>query len=422
MHCRPTPESVMAETRPLVGIDVGSSAVSVVVAVPEGDKLALIGCGHRRHDGARKGIISNLAEVSEAVQVAAEEAEVMASIPVEQAAVGIGGTPIKGDRATGSVQVTGRDHTVTLSDQRRALDACSRYSIPSDFRVLEIIPCGYSLDGQGGVEQPNGMPGSRLDAFAYVLFTNTTHADTVVQAVNHASVAVRQLHYEPLAAAEAVLTRDERDLGCLLIDVGYATSEWILIAESVVLASGAVPAGGRHFTSDLAAMLKTTTAAAEQVKRDIGASMDRQGLEHQAVEVPALGGGGNQIHPALFASEVLHERARDLFIGVHRILVAERLDRVPRAGIVLTGGGACLDGMEEVAESIFGHRVRVGAPINLTGIVEPVSGPEWAVACGLVWLQHRRRQTVVAAHEDRSGVFAWLRNALGEFFEIGGGT
>jgi len=352
---------------------------------------------------------------------AAEEAEAMASMPVEGSQVGIGGIPIQGVPSTASVPVTGRDHTVTPDDLQRALAACAQVSIPDDYRVLDIIPCGYALDGQPGMAHPVGMPGTRLDASAYVLYANKTHAETVEQAINHAAVAIRQMIYEPVAAAEAVLTIDERELGCLLLDVGYATTEWVLFAEGVVALSGALPVGGRHFTADLAAMLKTTTAAAERVKQRVGAALERDGLENEAFEVPTLGGDGNQVHSAAFAAEVLHERARDLFIGVHKVLVRQGLDRVPRAGVVLTGGGSRLEGLEEVAETIFGHRVRPGTPRSLAGLVEPVSGPEWAVACGLIRLQHNRQNHVLTARASRSNLIAWLRNAFGDFFEMGGG-
>jgi cell division protein FtsA len=413
---------VVNERRPVAAIDIGSSKVSVVVGEVAEERLVVRGCGQARHDGARKGVIGNLDDVSRAVRVAAEEAEAMASIPVEIAQIGIGGLPIQGVPSTASVPVTGRDHTVTPEDLQRALAACAQVSIPEDFRVLDILSCGFALDGQPGMDHPVGMPGTRLDASAYVLYVNRTHAETVEQAVNHAAVAVGGMVFEPLASAEAVLTRDEEELGCLLLDMGYATTEWVLFAEGVVALSGAVPIGGRHFTADLAAMLKTTTAAAERSKRHVGAALDREGLGNAAFEVPALGGDGNQVHSAAFAAEILHERARDLFIGVHRVLVGQGLDRVPRAGVVLTGGASKLEGLEEVAETIFGHRVRPGAPRDLAGLVEPVSGPEWAVACGLIRLHHGRHDQVLTSRTDRGSIMAWLRNALGDIFEMGGGN
>jgi cell division protein FtsA len=406
----------VSEDRPLVGIDVGSSSVSVVVGSLEEDRLVVHGCGQARHDGARKGVIAKLDEVSEAVRIAAEEAEAMASVPVESVAVGLGGAAIQGNPATASVPVTGRGETVSGDDVQRALAACAQVTIPPDYRVLDIVPCGFALDGHDGMEHPVGMPGSRLDASAFVLYTNRIHAETVEQAVNRAAVAICRLAFEPLAAAEAVLDNDERELGCLLVDIGFATTEWVLFDDGSLVASGAVPVGGRHFTSDLAAMLKTTTAAAEHTKRTVGASLHRDGIEDQAVEVPALGGDGNQVHPETFVAEVLVERSRELFIGIHRELVDQGLDRAARAGVVLTGGGALLDGLVDEAEAIFGHRVRLGAPRALAGLTEPVSSPEWSVACGLIRLQHSKTEQMIEARAQRHGVMAWLRSAFGDFF------
>jgi len=190
----------------------------------------------------------------------------------------------------------------------------------------------------------------------------------------------------------------------------------------VVIASGCVGVGGRLFTSDLATLLKTTTAAAERVKREVGAVPTRGGLEAEAIEVPALGGAGHQIHSARFAAEILYERGRDLLVRVHRALAAEGLDRAPRAGVVVTGGGARLEGLEELAEEIFGYRVRVGTPRQIAGLTDPVAGPEWAVACGLVHTQHRRRMRVPVMDDEKGGLLTRIRSALGELFELGGGT
>ncbi len=412
----------MSDPQTYVGIDVGSSKVAVVVAVMNKDLLTVRGCGLARHDGARKGVIANLSEVTEAVRIAAEEAEAMASCPVELGAAGIGGNPILGVQATGSVPVTGKGHTVSLEDQQRALAACAQVKVPPDYQVLEIIPGGFALDGQSGMEHPVGMPGTRLDASAYVLFTHKTHAETVEQAVNRAAVAVDQLIYEPLAAAEAVLSQDERELGCLLIDIGLSSSEWVVFNEGTVVASGAVPMGGRHFTSDLAAMLKTTTAAAEQVKRKYGARLATGSDDTEAIEVPTLGGEGLQVRPVQFAAEIMYWRARELLINLHQHLIAGELERLPRAGLILTGGGARLEGLEELAEEIFGYRVRVGAPRHLAGIVDPVSDPEWAVACGLVRLQHERGPEYSLVRTARGGIMTWLKHTLGEFLELGGGA
>jgi cell division protein FtsA len=412
----------MSDDRPLVGIDVGSSTVKVVVAVPEPHRLVIKGCGEARHDGARKGTIASLEEVTEAVRIAAEEAEVMASIPVTHAAVALGGAHILGKTACASAPISGRNHLVSGDDVSLALSRCADVMIPEDYKVLDIIPCRYALDGQPGIENPEGMAGNKLEASAYVLFTPRAHADSLEQTINQASVAVTGILYEPLAAAEAVLSNDEKELGCMLIDIGHATSEWIVWSEGVVLASGTSPIGGRHFVADVATVMKTDTAGAELIKRSVGVSLERPDLDLLGIEVPTLGGHGNQIVDGRMAAQILYERAHELFVDIARCLSDMNLDRTPRAGIILTGGGARLEGMEGVAETIFAHHARRGNPRDLAGEVEPVAGPEWAVACGLIRLIHQRNQKPYIRKQAESGIFNRLRNALGGIFELGGGN
>lgn len=412
----------MSDDRPVVGIDVGSSTVKVVVGVPEPHRLVVKGCGEARHDGARKGIISNLEEVTAAVRVAAEEAEAMASIPVTHAVVALGGAQVVGKASCASTPITGRNHTVSNSDVNLALSRCADVMIPEDYKVLDIIECGYALDGQPGIENPEGMAGRMLEASAYVLFSPRAYVDSLEQTVNQASVAVTSLQYEPLAAAEAVLSPDEKELGCMLIDIGHATSEWVVWSEGKVLASGTYPIGGRHFVADIATVMKTNTVGAEQIKRAVGVSLDRQDLDLLGIEVPTLGGHGNQIADGRLAAQILYERAHELFVGVAKNLSDLEMDRIPRAGVILTGGGARLEGMDGVAETIFAHHARIGQPRNLAGEVEPVAGPEWAVACGLIRLDHKRNRGPMTRKQLESGIFNRLRSALGEIFEFGGGN
>jgi len=412
----------MSELSPLVGIDVGSAAVSVVVAVEEDGRIRIVGSGRARHQGSKKDIVSELDEVADAVREAAEEAEAMASLPVERAVVGLGGTPITGMCATASVPITGRSSTVCPEDQHRALKACTRMNVPDDYEVFSILPSGFAVDGQGGLRTAVGMPGNRLDASAYVLYTHKIHAQTVVQVVNRAGIEVTRLAYEPMAAAQAVLTEDERDLGCLLLDVGYGSTEWIVYSDGAAIASGATPVGGRLFTNDLAVMVKTTTGAAERVKKEVGATPATAGPRGGGVEVPAIGEQGHLVVERAFIAQILGERARDLFVRIHRHLIEQGVERVPRAGIVLTGGGARLTGITDRAQEILGFEARLGTPLGLTGSTEPVAGPEWSVACGLALYQHRASHDETAIGQGRpAGVLSWIRDALNELFEIGGG-
>jgi cell division protein FtsA len=223
-----------------------------------------------------------------------------------------------------------------------------------------------------------------------------------------------------LAASEVVLSADERELGCLIVDIGYATTDWVLWSEGAVVATGCSPIGGRHFTADVAEMLKTNTVDAERVKREVGVDLARDDLEFRAVDVPSRGGGGLQVFQARFAAEVLYDRACELFIGIARTLAAAGLERTARAGVVLTGGGARLDGLDGVAETTLGQQVRIGLPNHLAGEVEPVAGPEWSVACGLVRLAQRRRENFYVPNSKAEGLGEKIRVIFGQLFDVNG--
>lgn len=413
----------MTESPPLVAIDVGSAAVSVVIAVPTTNGLNVLGCGQKFHTGAPRGIIAELEETSRAVRAASEEAEAMAGTQVERAVIGIGGPPVVGFRAHSSVPITDRQQTVTVEDRDRALGRCTGFNQPRDYRVLDIIPREYVLDGQPGVIQPVGMPATRLDAHAFVLYAHKTHVETLIQAVNRAGVMVDHVYYEPLAAAAAAMSDEERAFGCLLVDIGFGATEWALFVDGSVLCTGSTPVAGRSFTNDLATMLHTTTHAAERLKAELGVGLEDQN-EDRAVEVPPLGGDGTQVIPVSMAVRIIEARARDLLVQIVHPLRKQGLESYPRAGLVLTGGGARLAGLTGLGEEFFGQRVRLGAPLEVEGLSELVDGPEWSVACGLIRL-HAIRRSNDAKHSStrlQERILSWLRHALGEVFEMGGGS
>ncbi len=412
----------MTEPTPLVGIDVGSEAVRVVVGVPVPDGLRVLGSGQATHAGAPKGVVAEMEAVTDAIRTAAEEAEAMASVPVERAIVGLGGPSIVGWRVNAAVIVEGADGRVARSDRDAVLERCKLFRRPADYTVLDVIPMGFAVDGQGGIREPIGLPARELQAEAYVLHTHRTHWDSVTEAVYAAGIEVEAVYFEPLAAAAAVLTPDELELGCLLIDIGLGTTEWTVFQEGAVVAAGCIPLGGRNFTNDLAAILRTPSRSAEEIKRRVGMETGRENPD-AAVEAPPLGGEANRVYPAGYVTEILEARAKELLVAIHRPLVEFQLENVPRAGIVLTGAGALLDGLADMAEGILGHRARRGRPRNLQELADPVNSEAWAVACGLIRLHAERGATRRKEPENVSGrLLAWLRRTFGEIFEMGGGS
>jgi len=397
---------------PRVAIDIGSSAVRVLVGTSEPDRLILSGCGEARHDGARKGTISSLEQIVGALNLAIEEAEAMSSVPIEHVYTALGGGTVYGMPATAQVRILNREEKVLQSDISAVLSRCTEMELPSGIRPLGVVPGQYILDGRPGLTNPLGMIGRDLEARAFVFHTDTGHADLMAHAINQASVAVFAMTHEALAASHGVLTADEKDLGCLLIDIGHATSEWMVWRENMVMATGTHPVGGRHFSTDLATILKTTAEGAEKIKRIVPATPNTEGLKQLGIDVPEIGTGGMKLIDGFSASQILFERANELMTEIATEICRLDLEKNLGGGIILTGGGALLGGLPLVAERVFAQQTRIGEPMDIAGESEPVSSPSWAVACGLLrWAalheedQSRRAQKKTGLKDRLKRVF-----------------
>lgn len=369
----------------LVGIDIGSAKVGVLIGHRDGEgSLEVVGKGLAPNRGTRRGNVVNVEQTVEALQQAIEEAEVMAGIEVSQAYVGVAGPDIRSVNSRGMVSVARRDREITAQDIQRVLDAARSTALPSDREILHTIPQEFFVDEQGGIADPLGMLGSRLEVAVHLTTGNITRTKTLQTCVNRAGVEVLELVFEPLATAEAVLFQDERNLGVLLIDVGSGGTEYCLLSEGEVQHSAVLPIGAGHFTNDLAMVLRTPLAEAERLKSKFGCCLERLIDDEEGVTVPAVAGGGQRVVPKRELCEILQPRAEELLSLVADDLAKNGWEETLRGGVVLTGGGAKLDGLLELAEQIFSTTVRYGLPQGLGGLVDVISSPTWCSASGLL--------------------------------------
>jgi cell division protein FtsA len=213
---------------------------------------------------------------------------------------------------------------------------------------------------------------------------NTTRSKTLLTCVNRAGIEVVEMVFEPLATAEAVLTSDERELGCLLIDVGAGTTEYALFADGEIQYSAVAPIGAGHFTNDLAMVLRTPFGEAEKIKIKQGCCLPSMVTDDEGISVPTVAGGSSRVVPRKELCEILQPRAEELFSMIREDLFKHASEDSLRAGIVLTGGGAQLDGLLELSEQTFDAGVRYGLPRGLGGLVDVISSPTWSTASGLL--------------------------------------
>ena len=370
----------------LVSLDIGSSKICTLIAETKEDgRVEIVGKGTASHKGARKGAIIDVPATVEAIKRATEEAELMAGVQVERAIAGVAGPSVRSFNSRQVVAVAAKNREISREDIARALDAARSVPIPSEFEILHVLPREFVVDGQDGVADPLGMVGSRLEADVHVVTLPVATTQNLLNCINRAGVEVIEMVLEPLAAGAAVLTQDERELGVVLADIGGGTTEIAVWRQGALVHTSVLPIGGDHFTNDLAVVLKTPVPDAERLKKKFGAALVALVAEDEMVDVPLTGGRGVQPVARRRIAEILQPRAEELLTLLWEEATRDNPAQELRAGLVLTGGGAELDGLLEVAEQVLGTTgVRKGVPRGFGGLTDIVAGPEWACAAGLL--------------------------------------
>lgn len=376
----------------ITACDIGSSKICVLIGEQNTHSaLDVIGKGAAPNRGTRKGNIINVDATIEAIKRAAEEAEIMAGVQIARAWVGISGSNVRSFNSRGVVAVAGKEREISREDVTRVIDAARGVQIPQDHEVVHVVPREFAVDGQDGVGDPIGMVGSRLEADVHVVTAPVAVTQNIVTCMNKAGIEVVELVLEQFAASEAVLTDDEKELGIVLIDIGGGTTEVAVYQKGSIAHTSVVPVGGDHFTNDLAVVLRAPIADAERIKKKYGSALRSAVGEDEMVEVPMVGGREPKLCPRSTLADILQPRAEELLGLIQEDLQRLGVDREMRSGVVLTGGGAELEGLVEVAESIFEGPVRRGVPAGVGGLVDVVSRPEWATATGLLLYGHRNK-------------------------------
>jgi cell division protein FtsA len=386
---------VAKKERHLVALDVGSTKTCALICEwDEFGGLRFLSMGAAESKGIRKGLIVNLEAVAGSIRHALEVAEGVAGVPVERAVVGVAGGHIHGVTSRGGITVGNRPRDIDREDVRHAVEAARGVTLPEDRVVLHVLPQEFLLDSQVGIRDPIGMVGQRLEADVHLVTCSASAMQNLVIAANHAGVEVADTVLEPLAAAEACLSSDERELGVCLLEIGGGTTEIIAYVGGVVRHSDALPVGGDHFTNDLAVGLRTPIPEAEKVKREHACVWRQLEGEDRAIEIASVGDRPSRTIYSRMLHEIVGPRAQELLALVSDNLRRAGLDGQLPAGFVLCGGGAHLRGLPELAERVFNLPVRVAAPRGLDGMPEELSQPEYATGVGLLLYAARaRRQT-----------------------------
>ncbi|MDS1029582.1 cell division protein FtsA [Bacillota bacterium LX-D] len=375
----------MPEKNVVIGLDIGSSKIVVVVGdIGEEGQVDVIGVGESTTSGLRKGTIVDIENTAKAIEKAVEKAEQMSGVEINSVYVGITGPHLASQNNRGVVAVISNNKEICSEDAARVLQAAQVIALPSDRKIIHVIPREYIVDGYDGIVDPVGMCGSRLEVETNIITGASTSIQNTIKSVHRAGLEVNALVYNALASAEAVLLPAEKDLGTLLVDIGGGTTELALYDQGSLWYASIIPIGGDHVTSDLAVGLRTPITEAERIKKQDGCVLQQLMTDDDYIEVPNVGGNNvRRVSRKLIAS-IIEPRMQELFHMVKAELNHSGYKGVLPGGVVLTGGTALMDGLVQLAGEELNMPVRIGVPRNVGGMADIVNSPCYATALGIL--------------------------------------
>lgn len=387
----------MPQSYIVAGLDIGTTKICVTVAeVGIGDEPNIIGVGVSACTGLKKGIVVDLDSTTAAIQDAVKKAEIMSGEEIRSAIVGVTGEHISCLNSRSVIAITRTGTEISTGDVDRLIDSAKVIVLPPDREIVHAIPRWFAVDGQQGVQSPVGMYGNRLEVETHIVTGLSSFIQNVVKCVHQAGLSVEATVLEPIATGEGVLLPAERELGVVLVDIGGGTSDIAIYIDGQIYYSAAIPVGGNHVTRDIAIGLRTSLEEAERVKLTSSYTLAGNSDEDEIFEVLSLGSSRPRRLPVKVLDEIIEPRMSELLgLVVGHIKKAGVEERVP-GGIVFTGGGSQIKGLEELAEEFTGMPVRAGKIKGLTGLVDSVSNPSFATGVGLVlyWTRYGDRHNI----------------------------
>lgn len=403
----------------VVGLDIGSSKVCTLIAAARPDGLEPIGLGVAESKGLKRGAVVNLEAAVESIKKSVADAERGAQCEIERVYVGLSGPHIKSSNSMGVTPIAMRPREITREDVRRVIETARAVALAADREIIHIIPQEFTVDDQHDIGDPLGMVGTRLEVNVHIVTSSSTAAQTIVTAVNRSGLLAEATVLDPIAAGEAVLTDDERELGSVLVDVGGGKTSVAIYHHGAVRHTVVLPVGGDHLSNDIAVGLRTTIPEAERLKREFGCAISSMADTETVFDIAGLGARPPRSIAQQVLSDILQPRAEEIIHFVRNEIRDAGYERQAGAGVVITGGGAMLKGFVELAEEILDLPVRVGLCTGLhqakDSHISALQGPEFATVTGLVLYGERRRKRQ-DFHEASESGFTKLVARLRTFF------
>ena len=385
----------------VVGLDIGTSKVVCIVGRKnDANKLEVISLGSYPSSELKKGVVVNIEATTDAINKAVEQAQSIIEDKIKSIYVGVAGSHIRSINSQGIVGI--KDKEVKPFDIEKVIDSASSVSIPSDQEVLHVLPQEYVIDDQDGIKEPLGMSGVRLEARVHLVTCSNSALRNIEKCVKNCGLTVDGFVLEQLASSYSILSDDEKDLGVCLVDIGGGTTDIAIFNSGSIVHTGVIPIAGDQVTSDIAQALRTPTPQAEEIKQKHGCSVAEFTTDEESIEVPGVGGRPPRELSRRSLADIIEPRYVELFELIKAEITRNGFeDKIP-AGIVFTGGTSKIEGVVELAESIFQTSVRLGIPTNFIGMEKILQNPIYSTSIGLVEHGHNQLTSDLVAESNQT--------------------
>lgn len=373
--------------RYITGLDIGTSYVRAVTGAfnPQDGNFYIVGCGEVSSGGISKGTIISIEDTVTSVTSCLEQIERMIGSPVEKVFVGISGSHIVTQESKGVVTVSRANGEIREDDVDRAIVAAQTVATPPNYEILHVIPKSFTIDNQTGVKDPIGMTGIRLEVNAQIILGLSSQVKNITKAVYRTGVEIDDLVLSVLANAESVLAKRQKELGVALVNIGESTTALAVFEEGELLHTTILPLGSNHITADIAIGLRTSLDVAENIKLEYGHAVPESVNKKEDIDLSDFSEAENEVVSRHYVAEIIEARSEEIFDMIDKELIAIDRSGLLPAGVVITGGGAELPGLVEVAKSRLRLPASLGNPLNINTAIDKVNNVAFTTAIGLAY-------------------------------------
>ncbi len=380
------------DIQPLIaGLDIGSSQIRLAIGQmanrgdgEENSELQILGAASVPSAGVSRGVINSIEDVVSSVSACLESAERMVGVPIDSAWVGISGLHIISQHSKGVVAVSKVDNEISVEDVHRAIEASRAIATPLNYDVLHVLPKYFTIDGQSNVKDPVGMTGIRLEVDSQIILGSSSQIKNLTKAVYRTGLNIEDLVLSILAAAEAVLTPRQKEIGVMVVNIGVSTTSLVVFEQGEIIHTAILPIGSEHITNDIAIGLRTSIDIAEAVKIEYGDCTPGQISKREEIDLASLGAPEHEMIKKQYLSEIIEARVEEILQKIDAELIRIKRNSLLPSGVVFTGGGSKLAGLTELAKKQLRLPAVLGYPLSVISVTDKVNDLSFSTAVGLV--------------------------------------